>query len=78
MPYRGKMFERTEDNAFKTVAFQLLEGPFVIDEPYDHQHSFRYLLRFSSDPFPESEGPYYDPSYLDYYGWKSEQETKTR
>jgi hypothetical protein len=85
MPYRGKMFERTEDNAFKTVAFQLLEGPFVIDEPYDHQHSYRYLLRFSSDPFPESEGPpegihgpYYDPSYLDFYGWKREQETKTR
>jgi len=85
MPYRGKMFERTEDNAFKTVAFQLLEGPFVIDEPYHHQHSYRYLLRFSSDPFPESEGPpegihgpYYDPSYLDYYGWKREQETKTR
>ena len=63
----------------RSVAFQLLDGPFVIDEPYDHQHSYRYLLRFSSDPFLESEGPpegihgpYYDPSYLDYYGWKRE------
>jgi hypothetical protein len=49
------------------------------------QHSYRYLLCFSSDSFPESEGPpegihspYYDPSYLDYYGWKRKQETKTR
>jgi hypothetical protein len=38
LPYRGKMFERTEKNALKTVAFQLLDGPFVIDEPYHQQH----------------------------------------
>jgi hypothetical protein len=68
LPYRGKMFERTEKNALKTVAFQLLDGPFVIDEPYHQQHTYRYLLRFASDPFPEGEGPA-DESLLDYYGW---------
>ncbi len=68
LPYRGKMFERTEKNALKTVAFQLLDGPFVIDEPYHQQHTYRYLLRFASDPFPEGEGPA-DASLLDYYGW---------
>lgn len=66
-PYRGKMFERTEERAFKTVAFHLLDGPFVIDEPYHHQNIYRYLLRFSSDPFPEGEG-HPDKSLLDYYG----------
>jgi hypothetical protein len=65
MPYRGKMFERTEENAFKTVAFHLLDGPFVIEEPYHQQHTYRYLLRFASDPFPDGEG---DPGGLDYYG----------
>ncbi len=68
LPYRGKMFERTEGDALKTVAFHLLDGPFVIDEPYHQQHTYRYLLRFSSDPFPEGEGPP-DESLLDYYGW---------
>ena len=68
LPYRGKMFERTEENALKTVAFQLLDGPFVIDEPYHQQHTYRYLLRFASDPFPAGEGPA-DASLLDYYGW---------
>lgn len=48
-----KMFERTKENAFKTVAFELLDGPFVIDEPYQHQTTYRYLLRFASDPFPD-------------------------
>ena len=69
MPYRGKMFERTRQNAFKTVAFRLLDGPFVIDEPYHQQHTYRYLLRFSSTPFPEGEGAP-DQSLLDYYGWR--------
>jgi hypothetical protein len=69
-PYRGKMFERTEERAFKTVAFHLLDGPFVIDEPYNHQSTYRYLLRFSSDPFPEGEGPP-GKSLLDYYGVNS-------
>jgi len=68
LPSRGKMFERTEGNALKTVAFQLLDGPFVIDEPYHQQHTYRYLLRFASDPFPEGEGPP-EESLLDYYGW---------
>jgi hypothetical protein len=73
MPYRGKMFERTEENTLKTVAFQLLDGPFVIDGPYQQQHAFRYLLRFSSDPFPAGEGPEPpDESLLDYYGWVRE------
>jgi hypothetical protein len=71
MPSRGKMFERTEKNAFKTVAFHLLDGPFVIDEPYHQQHTYRYLLRFASDLFPESEGPPGE-SLLDYYGWVSD------
>jgi hypothetical protein len=63
----GQMFERTEENALKTVAFQLLDGPFVIDEPYNQQHTYDYLLRFTSDPFPDDEGPL-DASLLDYYG----------
>ncbi len=67
-PYRGKMFERTEGKAFKTVAFDVLDGPFIINEPYNQQHTYRYLLRFSSDPFPEGEGPP-GGSLLDYYGW---------
>ena len=71
-PYPGKMFERTEERALKTVAFHLLDGPFVIDEPYHHQSTYRYLLRFASDPFPEGEGPPDksppDKSLLDYYG----------
>jgi putative transposase len=67
----GKMFERTEENAFKTVAFHLLDGPFVINEPYHQQHSYRYLLRFSADPFPHDEGSS-DKSLLDYYGWVRE------
>jgi len=71
LPYRGKMFERTEENAFKTVAFHLLDGPFVIDEPYHQQHTYRYLLRFAADPFPEGEGSA-DKSLLDYYGWVRE------
>lgn len=71
LPYRGKMFERTRDNASKTVAFHLLEGPFVIDEPYHQQHTYSYLLRFSSDPFPDGEGPG-DQALLDYYGWVRE------
>lgn len=71
MPSRGKMFERTEKNALKTVAFHLLDGPFVIDEPYHQQHTYRYLLRFTSDPFPEGEGPPGE-SLLDYYGWVSD------
>jgi hypothetical protein len=66
--YRGKMFERTEERALKTVAFHLLDGPFVIDKPYNHQSTYRYLLRFSSNPFPDGEGPP-DKSLLDYYGW---------
>lgn len=72
MLYRGKMFERTEENALKTVAFHLLEGPFVIDEPYQ-QCAYRYLLHFSSDPFPAGEGPGPpDESLLDYYSWVRE------
>ena len=71
LPYRGKMFERTEENALKTVTFKLLDGPFVIDEPYHQQHTYRYLLRFSSDPFPDGEGSL-DQSLLDYYGWVRE------
>ena len=67
-PYRGKMFERTEQNAFKTVAFQLVDGPFVIDEPYHQQHTYRYLLRFAANPFPEDQAPP-DKSLFDYYGW---------
>ena len=66
-PYRGKMFERTEKNAFKSVEFLLHDGPFVIDEPYHQQHTYGYLLRFSSDPFPDGEGSP-DKSLLDYYG----------
>ena len=71
LPYRGKMFERTKENAFKTVGFHLLNGPFVIDEPYHQQHTYRYLLRFSSNPFPDGEGSPGPPdkSLLDYYGW---------
>src|SRR5262249_15593621 len=70
-------FERTAENAFKTVAFDLLDGPFIIDEPYNQQHTYRYLLRFSSDPFPEGEGlP--GGSLLDYYGWRREEEQKAR
>ncbi len=56
-PYGGKLFETTEERALKTVAFQLLDGPFVIDKPYHHQSTYRYLLRFASDPFPEGFGP---------------------
>jgi hypothetical protein len=67
--YPGEKFERTEGRAFKTVAFQLLDGPFVIDEPYHHQNTYGYLLRFASDPFPEGEG-HPDKSLLDYYGVK--------
>ena len=67
-PYRGKMFERTKANAFKTVAFYLFDGPFVIDEPYHQQHTYGYLLRFSVNPFPDGEGSP-DKSLLDYYGW---------
>jgi hypothetical protein len=67
-PYGGKLFETTEERALKTVAFQLLDGPFVIDKPYHHQSTYRYLLRFASDPFPEGFGPP-DTSLLDYYGW---------
>ena len=68
LPERRKMFERTEGNALKTVAFHLLDGPFVIDEPYHQQRTYGYLLRFASAPFPEGEGPP-DESLLDYYGW---------
>ncbi len=67
MPYHGKMFERTQANAFRSVAFHLLEGPFVIDEPYHQQHTYGYLLRFSSDSFPDGEG-FQDKLLLDYYG----------
>ncbi len=67
----GKMFERTEENAFKTVSFQLLDGPFVVDEPYTGKHNYRYILRFSSDPFPDGEGEP-NPTLFDYYGWRSE------
>lgn len=71
--YWGKMFERTPENAFRTVAFQLLDGPFIIDEPYQQQHIYRYLLRFAANPFPEDEGPPdSDKSLLDFYGWVSE------
>src|SRR5260221_4528415 len=67
MPSRGKMFDRTKNNALKTVAFHLLDGPFVIDEPYHQRHTSQYLLRFSSDPFPDDEGPgSSDESLLDY------------
>jgi len=45
-----------EQNALKTVAFHLLKGSFVINEPYHQQHTYGYLLRFSSDPFPDGEG----------------------
>lgn len=69
-PFWGRMFERTRENAFKTVGFHLLDGPFVIDEPYD-QHTYRYLLHFSDNPFPDDEGPL-DPVPLDYYGWVRE------
>ena len=73
-PYGGKLFETTEERALKTVAFQLLDGPFVIDKPYHHQSTYRYLLRFSYDPFPEGFGPPDtsppDTSLLDYYGWE--------
>jgi hypothetical protein len=67
-PYGGKLFESPKERALKTVAFHLLDGPFVIDKPYHHQSIYRYLLRFASDPFPEGAG-YPDKSLLDYYGW---------
>lgn len=60
--------QTTEERALKTVAFQLLDGPCVMDKPYHHQSTSRYLLRFASDPFPEGFGPP-DTSWLDYYGW---------
>jgi len=65
--YPGKMFARTEVRALKTVAFHLLDGPFVMDEPYHHQSTYRYLLCFASDPFPEGQG-HPDKSLLNYYG----------
>jgi hypothetical protein len=68
-PYGGKLFGTTGERALKTVAFRLCDGPFVIDQPYDHQSTYRYLLRFACDPFPEGEG-YPDKSLLDYYGWE--------
>jgi hypothetical protein len=37
------------------------------------QHTYRYLLRFSANPFPEDEGlPDSDKSLLDFYGWVGE------
>jgi hypothetical protein len=66
-PFWGKMFERTEENVFKTVGFHLLDGPFVIDEPYHQQHTYHYLLHFSNDPFPDDEAAP-DQALLDYYG----------
>jgi hypothetical protein len=62
-----KMFERTEENAFNTVAFELLDGPFVLDEPYNEQQTYRYLLRFASDPFPDGAE---HMGLVDYYGVK--------
>ncbi|GCF07300.1 hypothetical protein [Dictyobacter arantiisoli] len=71
-PFWGgkKMFERTEENALKMVAFHLLDGPFFIDKPFDSQQSiYSYLLRFASDPFPDSSGPWpLKETWLDYYG----------
>lgn len=61
----GQTFERTEQNAFKTVAFQLLDGPFAIDEPFDQQHTYDHLLRFATDPFPDDYGA--PDELLDYY-----------
>ncbi|GHO87436.1 hypothetical protein [Dictyobacter formicarum] len=67
--YLGQPFERTEQNAFKTVAFQLLDGPFTIDEPFDQQHTYQHLLRFATDPFPDGYGIWDgEVDLLDYYG----------
>lgn len=74
MPERGKMFEPTAQNAEKTIAFQVYEGPFVIEAPYHHRPRFRYLLRWRADPFPAGEGPQ-DDALLDYYGWGLPEDT---
>ena len=54
LPYRGKMVERTKENAFKTVGSLLLDGPFIIDEPYHQQAgerlSWEETLAFAFGP----------------------------
>ncbi|GHO49502.1 hypothetical protein [Ktedonospora formicarum] len=54
-----------EADASRTVAFELEEGPFTVEEPYEVKE-YCYRLRFANDPFPDTPSDDKDP-FLTYY-----------
>ncbi|MHC4156870.1 MAG: hypothetical protein ACYSW0_23910 [Planctomycetota bacterium] len=68
-----KTFERTEDNAFRTVGFRLSKGPFAVQIPYIGERHYEYSLEFDSVPFPIGYNSAED--LLTYYGWRDESES---
>ena len=68
--FTNASFERTYVNAFRSVEFELLKGPFAIDEPYLGVRNYRYKLRFNLSPFPIGTDAKRD--FVEFYGWKKE------
>jgi len=65
--FTNASFERTDLNAFRSVEFELSEGPFAINEPYLGVQNYRYKLRFNLSPFPINTDA--EREYVDFYGW---------
>ena len=66
----GKWFAPTENNRYRQVGFEIIEGRHarVIESLDGHGIlTCRYALRFDREPFPEQFQP--DETDLTYYGW---------
>ncbi len=61
-------FKRNDLNAFRSVEFEIVEGPSAIDEPYIGKKNYQYLLRFNVSPFPINTDT--ERHILEFYGWR--------
>jgi len=69
LDFWGQTFRRTEENAFRSVQFDIEEGEFEINEPYIGTQKYQYRLHFSASPFPVGEAPEV-AEFVNFYGWK--------
>lgn len=65
-------FKRTDLNAFRSVEFEVQEGPFLVDEPYIGQKEYKYLLKFNLSPFPIDTDV--ERQIAGFYGWEEKRE----
>jgi hypothetical protein len=69
LEFWGQTFWRTDENAFHSVGFEIIEGDFMIEEPYIGRQTYRRKLAFSESPFPMGTLWPLDRNFLDFYGW---------